>query len=367
MNSTEKKALGVGIIGAGRVSRDHAYAVQRHAGLQLVGVAEPDEEKRSRFVQRYRCDACANHRDLLAKDGVDMVLVGVPHWLHAPVVKDVLNAGVHCMVEKPMAMTVEECRGMVAAAEENGVRLMVGHTQHFFPANIAVKGLVARGEIGEIVIAAQAWYKPFGLAGRPPWMLDREKGGGMWLMNGAHMLDCLMWFVDSEVAAVKGSVTNKIVKQKADDSIVAFIEFTSGVCATLAHSGSKRPEPPPPEQWFTTEVTGTEGSARVISYEGKAWVNTQGEDKPVTQQRNAEQEQAVRAFLNAEAGRTADAPMAQSAIEQTSGIVDEVAAFAEAVALGYEPPVSNRHALAVMATILAVEESSRTGREVRLR
>jgi len=161
-------------------------------------------------------------------------------------------------------------------------------------------------------------------------------------------------------------VTDAIVQQKADDSIIAFVEFASGACATLAHSGSKRPEPPPPEQWMTTEITGTEGSLRVISYEGKAWLNTQGEDEPVPQERDAGKERAVAAFLNAESGKPADAPVAQSMIEQTAGIAAEVAAVVQAIETGSEPPVSNAHALAVVRTILAIEESSRTGREVRL-
>jgi len=357
----------MGIIGAGRVSRDHAYAVDSGEGLSLAGVADPDEGRRTAFSARWGCTGYGHHQDLLSSDNVEAVLVGVPHALHASVVTDVLRAGKHCLVEKPMAMTVAECKEMVSVAEAHDVRLMVGHTQHFFPANIAVKALIEEGQIGDLVLGTQDWYKPFGLGGRPPWMLDRCTGGGMWLMNGAHMLDCLIWFVDSEVAAVKASVTNRVVCQKADDSVLAFLEFASGVCATVAHSGAKRPEPPPPEQWMTTRLTGTEGSVRVISYEGQAWVDTGGEETPVSLKRDAEREQAVRAFVNSEAGQAADAPVAQSAVEQTAGIQAEVSAFVQAVRTGSDLPVSNRHATAVMEAILAVEESSRTGREVRLR
>ena len=360
------EVTGVGILGAGRVSRDHGYAVKNTPGLELVAVADPDGDRCGSFAQQQGCAAHTDHHELLARDDVDLVLAGLPHWLHAQVTIDALNAGKHVMAEKPMAMTVEECRAMVEAAEKNGVRLMVGHTQHFFPANIAVKELIDGGKIGDIVLGTQAWHKPFGLAGRPPWMLDREKGGGMWLMNGAHMLDCLIWFIGSPVVAVKGCVTNRIVGQKADDSIIAFLEFANGVCATLAHSGSKRPDPPPPEQYMATEIVGTEGSARVISYEGKAWVNTQGDDEEVPVGRDTDAEQAIVRFLNEKAGASPGTPVAQSAIEQVKGITDEIAAFVRSIDTGAETPVSNAHSLAVMEAVLAVEESSRTGREVRL-
>lgn len=357
---------GVGILGAGRVSRDHAYAVNSADGLELIGVADPEEERSRAFAEKYQCAGYTDPSELLGRDDVDLILVGVPHWLHAPVCLDALRAGKHVMVEKPMAMTVDECQAMVRAAEENSVQLMVGHTQHFFPANVAVEKWVRQGKIGELVMATQFWFKPFGLAGRPPWMLDRARGGGMWLMNGAHMLDLLIWLVGSEVAAVKASVTDKVVRQKADDSIIAFVEFANGVCATLAHSGSKRPDPPPPEQYMTTELVGTEGKLKVVSYEGQAWIDTDGEAVPLELDRDADREQAVRQFLNAENGKPADAPVPQSAVEQTTGIATEVAAFARAIAAGEELPVSNQQSIAVIKAMLAIEESSRTGREVRL-
>jgi predicted dehydrogenase len=280
---------------------------------------------------------------------------------------DALNAGKHVMVEKPMAMTIEECQAMSAAAEQNSVQLMVGHTQHFFPANIATKALIDAGKIGDLVMATTTWYKPFGLASRPPWLLDRAKGGGMWLMNGAHIVDCLLWFVGSEVVAVKGSVTNRIMRQQADDSIIALIEFANGVYATVVHSGSKRPAPGPAEQWLTSVLTGTEGSLKTIPYQAKTWLNTEGEFEPVALETDAARAHAITTFVNMLTGSPAETPIAQSVIEEISGVTSEVAAFVQAIENGTEPPVSNAHALAVMEVILAVEESSRMGREVRLR
>ena len=197
-------------------------------------------------------------------------------------------------------------------------------------------------------------------------MLERSMGGGMWMMNGAHMVDCLLWFVGSPAVAVKAMVTNKIIGQNADDSILAFIEFANGTCATLAHTGTKKPEPPPAEQWLTTEVIGTEGSVKAISYEGQAWLNRDGTYERVTLASDAEREEKVVRFLNEESGSPIDTPLPQSAIEQTGGIWAEVSAFVVAINGGQAPPVSNSHALDVMRIILAVEESSRNGREILL-
>lgn len=366
MAATGSKVSGVGIIGAGRVSRDHVYAVKNIPGLQLIGVADTDESRATGFAQQHQCAAYTDHRDLLARDDVDLILAGVPHWLHAQLSINALNAGKHVMVEKPMAMTLEECEAMMEAADKNGVQLMVGHTQHFFSANIAAKNLIDSGKIGEIVLATQTWYKPFGLPTRQSWMLDRAKGGGMLMMNVAHMMDCLLWFIGSEVVAVKGSVTNKIVRQKADDSIIALIQFANEVYATVVHSCSKCPEHPP-EQWLTGEITGTEGSIKTIPYQGKAWLNIQDEYESIDIETDSSREKDITKFVNTQTGSPANTPVAQSIIEEISGVTIEIAAFVKAIETGTEPPISNKHALAVIEVILAIEESSHTGREVLLR
>jgi predicted dehydrogenase len=83
-------------------------------------------------------------------------------------------------------------------------------------------------------------------------------------------------------------------------------------------------------------------------------------------QRNAERESAVAAFVNEEAGNSLDTPLAQSVIEQTTGILTEVEAFATSILRNEDPPVDLSHAVAVMRALLAIETSSHTGREVRL-
>ena len=319
--------LGVGIFGAGRVSGGHP-------GLKLIGVVEPDEERRSRFTQRHECEGFASHRDMLERDDIDLILVGLPHWLHAPLSIDALNAGKHVMVEKPMACTLEECDAMIDAADRNGVRLMVGHTQQFFAVNRLFKGMIERGELGEIVLAHQTWFKPFGIESRPPWFLDREKGGGMWLMNGAHMVDLLVWLIQSRPVSVKGKVTNRIYQQKADDSTSAIIEFENGVYATIAHSGFK-PTGAGHGEELSTELVGTEAVVKMLSYQNKGFRMVGGAYEPVE-------------------------------VPERSGIVEEVGAFVDAIQNDAPSPISNDHARIVMEALLAVEESSRTGREVRL-
>ncbi|GIX07897.1 MAG: oxidoreductase [Candidatus Poribacteria bacterium] len=328
--------LGVGIVGAGRISGAHAHAVARHPELFLVGVAEPDEERRTRFVERFGGEGFSAYSELLEREEVRLVLVCLPHWLHAPVAIEAMEAGKHVMVEKPMAMTLEECDAMIAAAERNSVRLMVGHTQQFFAANRLAKRLLEEGTIGEVVMATETWYKPFGLAQRPSWFLDRSKGGGMWLMNGAHMLDRLLWFLGSRVVSVKGMVSNRILGLNADDSVMALLEFENGAYATVQHCGWKRPERLIGPDELIGEIVGTEGMIKTVPYQNRIWLRKE----------NGE-------YQELDPG-------------DRGGVTEELAAFVEAILTGRPEPIPNAHSREVVRLLLAVEESSRLGREVRL-
>ena len=85
--------LGVGILGAGRISRDHAFAAIQADALSLVAVSDPDVERAERFAARHRCKAYTDPKGMLARDDVDLVIAGIPHGLHGALGLEVLEAG----------------------------------------------------------------------------------------------------------------------------------------------------------------------------------------------------------------------------------------------------------------------------------
>src|SRR4029077_20183802 len=166
--------------------------------------------RRERAANLYSCPVHVELDALLADPGVDAVVVALPHWLHCDGRVHAPRPEKHAPVEKPMAMTVAECDEMIAAARVAGRVLMVGHHHHFVPVNLETRRLILGGEIGTVVMATDTWYKSFYSDERPPWFLDAGKGGGMWPMNGAHMIDRLTYFLGSRVASVKARVGNPI-------------------------------------------------------------------------------------------------------------------------------------------------------------
>ena len=327
---------GVGIIGASRVSGGHAQAIAAVPETRLVAIAEPDAQRREQFTRKHACAAYADHDQLLADPHVDIVMVGLPHFLHTEVARAACRAGKHIFLEKPMAMTLEDCDAIIAAVESAGIKLLVGHTEHFLPAGLAAKRIIQDGQLGTVVFATDTWYRTFDLANRPPWFLDRaEGGGGMWYMNGVHMLDRLTWLIGSPITAVRAWVSNPMVGQNADDTGLAWLDFANGTHATVHHTGYPQEGPERNE----VEIIGTEARIRVATRDDRLWLS---EGTEYVEQPLADDRSFAGAF----------------ALELT-GLV-------RAIETDTAPPVDGCWGRYIVAVALACEESTRTGEVVHI-
>jgi phthalate 4,5-cis-dihydrodiol dehydrogenase len=337
--------INLAIIGTGRISGAHAGAARAIQGVQLAGCVDTDPARLASFTQRYPCPGYSSTEEMLARGDVDAVVVALPHWLHRDMTIACLQAGKHVLLEKPMALNVAECDAMVAAAEVTGKTLMIAHSQQFFPVNQAVRTIIAAGEIGRIVFATDTWYKPFYAEPRPPWFLDASKGGGMWPMNGSHMIDRMTQFIGSEVVAVKAMVGTYFVDVPATDTGIALLQFANGVHATLQHCGYRIGKG---VERFEGELTGTDGQLRLTTQ--RLWRCQDGryEEVPI------------------EPTLPPMKPDWPAGSRTTPTFFNQLAAFLDAIRTGSEPAVSARYGRDIVRVLEACEESSRLGREVRL-
>ena len=318
------------IIGAGRVAPGLARAIENSPGVTLVGVADTDLARAEALGAKLGVRAVADYHELLADPNVQLAVIGLPHWLHCPVGVECCKAGKHVYVEKPLADSLEEADEMIAAAEANHVRLFAAHTQRFFASTILARQMIQEGKIGSLIYATDTWYKDFGIEGRPAWFLDRTKGGGMWLMNGAHMIDRTCWMLGSEVAAVKAWIGNPIYHLKTDDSSMALLQLKNGTHCTVVHSGYKRGV-----QKCEVDILGTGGMLKVDTYGSRLWIDQDGKFEPVE-------------------------------VQKHDAFTHEMTKFVEALQTGAELPVPISWGRHMVEVLCACEESSRTGREVVL-
>ena len=268
--------LGVAIFGAGRAGAGHARAISQTNGARLVAVFDVDRERADAFAETHGCLAFTDSDAVLRRDDVQLVMVALPNFLHEQATVEAASARRHVFLEKPMADTIEECDRMLAAVERAGIHLLVAHSQRYFASTIRAREILHSGDIGAPVFATDTWYKNFGVDIRLPWFLDRATGGGMWLMNGAHMIDRTCWVLDTEVESVRAWIGSPFHHLPADDANMVFLKLRNGQHATIVHAGYKTRGVDKCE----VEIPCTNGFLRFDSYSNRVAV-----DRAITRRR----------------------------------------------------------------------------------
>jgi predicted dehydrogenase len=197
---------------------NHARVLAELPGVEFVGIADPDRAQARSVAQALGCAEVADCATLLDA-GLDAVTIAAPTHLHHEIALACIARGVHVLVEKPIASTIEEGRGIVAAARRAGVALMVGHVERFNPAVQAIKDAL-RGE--DILSIAITRVGPF-----PP----RMSNVGVVIDLAVHDIDLIRWFTDSEIVEVQPQLSSAVAERED----IALLQFrtASGVLAHI--------------------------------------------------------------------------------------------------------------------------------------
>jgi len=234
--------LRVGLVGCGKVGSIHAAALKTVPETRFVAACDANADRAAAFAAKYDVSPFT---DLLAMlKQVDAVIVGTPHPLHAEPAILAAQAGVHVLVEKPMAATLADCDAMLAAAKKSGVTLGVISQRRFFEPVRRMKAAIDAGKIGTPslgVFIMYSWREP-SYYHSDPWRgkWDTE-GGGVLVNQSPHQLDILLWLLGpaAEVSGVWANVNHPNVE--VDDTAVATIRFRNGGLGSIVSSVSQRP------------------------------------------------------------------------------------------------------------------------------
>ncbi len=207
-----------GVIGVGRMGEYHAGAYTEIHYVDLVGVADIDEERLKVISERYGIPGYKDYRELL--DKVDVVTVSVPTALHYQIAKECIEKGVHVLVEKPITYTLEEARDLFRLAMEKGVVLHVGHVERF---NGAVQELM--NIVSNPLLIETRRLGPFS---------PRVAMDSVVLDLMIHDIDIVLRLARSEVVEVEATGVS-VFSNKCDAAIVN-LRFESGCVATLTAS-----------------------------------------------------------------------------------------------------------------------------------
>jgi UDP-N-acetylglucosamine 3-dehydrogenase len=221
MQSAKMRADGrlrVGVVGVGVMGSNHARVFADLADVHLVGVADPDRDQRD-FVSGALACAAFSDVDALLAEGVDALTIAAPTHLHRDLALRCIARGVHVLVEKPIAPSVEEGRAIIAAARHARVALMVGHVERFNPTVEAIKDAIRDEDILSIAITRVGPFPP------------RMSNVGVVIDLAVHDIDLIRWFTESEIAEVQPQLSSAIAERED----IALLQFrtASGVLAHI--------------------------------------------------------------------------------------------------------------------------------------
>jgi len=244
--------LKVAVIGTG-MGRYHMKEFVESPNVNLVAVCDLNRAEALQFAKEYGADkVVSDYHDLWEVPNLDAISIAVPNFLHAPIAIEALERGLHVMCEKPMATSLADAKKMVATAEEQNKRLMIGMSQRFRPQSLALHGMVERGELGDIYYARSTWIRRRGVPvihfssggsmGRGSWFVNKEKAGAGALFDiGVHMFDLTWWLMGNPkpVSVSAASYRNLWVDEFArreipydiDELSSAMVRFENGVTA----------------------------------------------------------------------------------------------------------------------------------------
>lgn len=220
--STDQK-LRVAAIGTGSLGRHHARNLAELAAegrVEMIGACDADAETAAKVAADNGCAAFTDWRELLGR--VDMVSIATPTETHCEIACAFLSAGVHTLVEKPIALTLDEADRMIAAAKASGAKLMTGQLERFNPAMVALRPRVTNPLYFEIHRVS-----PF-----PNRSLDVD----VVLDVMIHDLDAVQWLVGADVAVADIRAVGIPVVSDKVDAANARIEFENGAVANITAS-----------------------------------------------------------------------------------------------------------------------------------
>ncbi|MEK6289791.1 MAG: Gfo/Idh/MocA family oxidoreductase [Paraburkholderia tropica] len=229
--------LRLGMIGLGLAGAGMLPAVFEDSRFKLTAVADPNPLLRERFAKDHDCRVFDSAEALMEGDCVDAVYIATPHQLHCEHVVLAATHGVHAVVEKPMALTLEDCDRMRDAVDRAGTVLIVGHTHSFDPAVLAIRDIIRSGSVGRLAIISMINYTDFLYRPRRPEELDTSKGGGILFNQIPHQVDTIRLLAGSDVTSVRAASHVLDPARPTEGCCTAFLEFSDGTAATLTYSG----------------------------------------------------------------------------------------------------------------------------------
>jgi UDP-N-acetyl-2-amino-2-deoxyglucuronate dehydrogenase len=238
------EALKTAIVGCGKVGHLHAKALAAVPESRFVAACGRDKAKTEAFAAAHNVKPYCDVEEMINREGVQALTICTPHPLHALHAVKAAKAGVHVLVEKPLASTLEDCDAILNAAKERGVKVGMISQRRFYAPSIRLKKAIEAGKLGRPVLASivmygwrdEAYYRS------DPWRGTwKGEGGGVLVNQAPHQLDLLHWYMGEvdELFGFWANLNHPYIE--VEDTAVAVLRFKSGALGNIIVSNSQNP------------------------------------------------------------------------------------------------------------------------------
>jgi predicted dehydrogenase len=323
----------VGVIGLGAMGRQHVRVYDDMDDVELVAVADANPATLERILHKTRAHGYLDYREMLASEKLDAVSVVVPTSNHFEVAMDVLDYGLHLLIEKPLAANSAEGIQIIERAERAGVVLAVGHIERLNPAVVELRRQVESGQLGQLFQIKARRAGPFP---------ERIKDVGVAIDLATHDLDLMLQVASPNIERIYGETTRNI-HTLHEDMLLALIRFEGGSVGTLDVN------------WLTpTKVR----DLTLIGSRGMFVVDYLRQELVFAENGSVLNEWDHLSMLNG----VSEGRVVRLVTRPVEPLQAELSAFVDAVRRGISPPVSGRDGLMALAVAEAILASASCGR-----
>ncbi len=237
------KKIKTGIIGCGKVGHMHANALKNLPESEFTAVCDRNMDRAAAFAGQYNVKACSRVEDM-ADAGVELVTICTPHPLHAELAIAAANAGMHVLVEKPLASSLEDCDAIINAARDNKVVLGTVCQRRFYAPVQRMKRAIDEGKIGRPIFGSvnMLGWRDAAYYNSDPWRGTwKGEGGGVLVNQAPHQLDLLQWFMGpiDELYGNWANLNHPYIE--VEDTAIAVVKFKNGGMGSIIVSNSMNP------------------------------------------------------------------------------------------------------------------------------
>lgn len=299
-----KDILNIGVIGTGFIADHNVRALIRTGQARIAAVSSRTLAGAEAFVRKHSlsCPAFDDYRSMCGACRLDAVIIQSPHDLHREQFLFCAERGLDVIIEKPLATSYAGCCDMVRAAKEHGIRAAVCHSQRYGGALIAAREFLDTHETGSLLHAEDLIHTNYFWAGRAPWMLSRERGGGVVLNYAVHQIDRVQYLVGERTRTVFGRIEARKPGIEVDSSY-HMMGLTDTASYSLICAGYANPNINRISLYFTKGVLLISLSDNDAGRFGVYWGDTEHDLSPVTDRYAAAEDyylrqmQPIAAFL----------------------------------------------------------------------